>query len=85
MTHDAEFLTMAIMGYEETIRHLGTRRDVLKGELRKMLRGAKPQVLGADAKNTRKRTMSAEGRARIAAAQKRRWAAARKQKAESAA
>jgi len=62
------------------IARLQQARALLSGTTAPKKRGRKPgaTVKAAPAKKAKKRTMSAEGRARIAAAQKARWAAQKK-------
>lgn len=74
---DSSFLEAALIGYQ----HQLTLITAKLADVRKRLGGRTPIGVAAATTNGRKpvkRQMSAEGRARIAAAQKRRWAAARK-------
>jgi hypothetical protein len=74
----------AIVGFEQQKRQI----DETIAELRTQLNGSAEAKAGRKAKAAeiaparRKHTISAEGRARIAAAQRRRWAVQQKQKAE---
>jgi hypothetical protein len=63
-------LTAVIEDIEAEISRLEKARALLTGHTAPLKRGAPPAK--------KRRTMSAEGRARIAAAQKKRWAAKKK-------
>jgi len=79
---DAEFLAAAFAGYQQSLVEIETRI----AELRKRIGGVAPVAAApAVAPAKKKRRLSAEGRARIVAATKKRWAAVRKAKAEAAA
>ncbi len=70
-----EIITAAILGFEEQKRHI----DVKIAELRGMLDGGRPEPTAASESPMReRRKMSAAARARIAEAQRKRWAASRK-------
>jgi hypothetical protein len=73
--------TDIVAGIDAEIARLQEARALLSGTTTK-IKGRKPTKATAFAFGTnvkpRKRTMSAEGRARIAAAQKARWAKAKK-------
>ena len=75
---DFTLLQMALIGY-------GAEKEKIEGkirELRALLKGRRsPPVTAEPSKTGVKRQMSDEARARIADAQKRRWAEHRKQKA----
>jgi hypothetical protein len=79
---DADFLAAALAGYQQSLVGIETRI----AELRKRIGGVAPVAAApAVAPAKKKRRLSAEGRARIVAATKKRWAAVRKAKAEAAA
>ena len=80
-TEDTSLLQAALVGYEAEL----TRVTAAIADLQKRLgkRGGGGNTPGPSAKAPaarKKRHMSAEGRARIAEAQRKRWAAARKAK-----
>ena len=70
-----EIIAAAIAGFEEQKKRLNAQID----ELRQMLN---PSTTDGSAPTPVRRRMSAAARARIAAAQRKRWAEARKQPAE---
>jgi len=70
---DTATLEAALIGYRQQLQHI----DAKMAELRRTLSGSageKPVKQAAAAPGKKKRRMSAEGRARIAAAQRARWA-----------
>jgi len=75
---DHEILSAALLGYQQQHQEIEARM----ADLRRRLGGLSPAP--AAAKAARKRRLSPEGRARIIAATKRRWAAVRKAKAKAA-
>jgi len=74
--HDQSLLEAALMGYEEQRRRI----EAAIADLRGRLGGSKQPVKDSapEAKPARKRHISAEGRRRIAEAQRKRWAAQKK-------
>jgi hypothetical protein len=86
MISDKEILQAALVGLE------AQRRRVEEGiiEIQRRLNGGASvpspieQTIAPKAKKSKKRTMSPEAKARIAAAQKKRWAAYKKQNAKAA-
>jgi hypothetical protein len=75
---DNSLLAMALIGYEAEIGKINAAIAEIRGRLGEQAAGTDGQP------GSRKRTMSAAGRRHIAAAQRKRWAAVRKQ-AKSAA
>jgi hypothetical protein len=72
---DPAVLRAALIGYQRRLDYVSTQID----RLGRMLTGVPAfPMLGETAAPAPKHYVSPEGRARIAAAQKRRWAAARK-------
>ena len=67
----------ALIGYQVELKKL----DDKIAEIRRQLRGETPQVVAETSDVQPKRHMNPAARARIAAAQKKRWAAFHKQKA----
>ena len=80
---DNSFLEAALVGYEQQLASLTAKIADIKKRLggRSPMNVATPLTSGVRRKKHR---ISAEGRARIAAAQKKRWAAAKKAKAAGA-
>ena len=76
---DPETLNAALIGYQQELERIQGKIAELQRQL-----GRRPQSSSAQARTATKHHVSAEGRARIAAAQRKRWAAAKRQKAESA-
>jgi len=77
-------LSAALVGYQHQLEHIETKM----AELRRQLGGAAPKAASASAKpagRPKKHRMSAEGRARIAAAQRARWAKVKRAKKAAAA
>jgi hypothetical protein len=72
---DPAILRAALIGYQQQLDYVNSQID----QLRRKLAGA-PAVpmLGETVAQPRKHHVSPEGRARIAAAQRRRWAATRR-------
>jgi hypothetical protein len=69
-----EIITAAILGFEEQKRHIDTKI----AELRAWLSGGSAEpVSPSEAPKRKRRKMSAAARARIAEAQRRRWAASK--------
>jgi hypothetical protein len=85
---DAATLQAALVGYNQQLEAIQEKMDEIRRQLGKSgrPRAAKTTTEHAPAAPARKNRMSAEGRARIAAAQKARWAKAKKaaKKAERA-
>ena len=77
LTVDADFLSAALVGYQQKLQDIAARM----ADLRQRLGGSSP----APATTAPKRILSLVARTRMAAAQRKRWAAARKAKAEAAA
>ena len=82
ITADKDFLAAAIAGYQSFVR---TSEERI-AQLRKLQKdsGESPVAPRPKGRPKSKRTMSAAGRARIAAAQKARWANYHKQQAKAA-
>ena len=76
---DPDILKAALVGYQQEL-------DRIKGKIADLQRqlGRRSEPATAQARAARKHHVSAEGRARIAAAQKKRWAAAKRQQAQAA-
>jgi len=79
LTVDADFLSAALVGYQQKLQEI----DARMADLRQRLGGL--STVPAPATVAPKRILSLAARKRIAAAQRKRWAAARKAKAEAAA
>lgn len=80
---DAATLEMALVGYQIEKQRIESRIQEIRG----MLRGRKASIgdgAAVDGAAPRKRELSEAARARIAAAQKRRWAEHRKRVAQAA-
>ena len=70
-----EIITAAILGFEEQKRHIDTKI----AELRAVLSGARSETASSlETPKRKRREMSAAARARIAEAQRKRWAASKK-------
>jgi hypothetical protein len=80
-TLDTETLRAALIGYQQQLDGIYARM----AEIRRVLGAKAPTGPAPSAKShaLKKRTISAAGRARIAAAQRKRWAEAKKQAAPS--
>src|ERR1035441_10017459 len=75
-----EIITAAILGFEEQKRHIDTKI----AELRQMLAGTPTATAAApEVPKGKRRRISAAGRARIADAQRKRWAEAKQESAPS--
>lgn len=74
ITVDADFLRAALTGYQEKRKDLDTRIEELRRRLEGNQAGPVPES---------KRTLSRAARQRIAAAQRKRWAAVRKAQAQA--
>jgi hypothetical protein len=70
---DSATLAAALVGYRTQLEEIEGRIRALRARL-----GGKTLAAAGDRKPVRKHAISAEGRARIAAAQRRRWAAMKK-------
>jgi hypothetical protein len=80
---DNTLLEMAIVGYQSELGRISAKIADIKAQLGQP--GPKATATGMDhAAPAKRRTISKAGRARIAAAQKARWAAQKKQQAEPA-
>ncbi len=73
---NAELLAAALAGYQHQYEVLGERMAEIRRELGS--RGGSPGVTATTSQPRRRRGMSAETRARMAEAQRRRWAGAKK-------
>jgi hypothetical protein len=78
---DPGTIQAALLGYQQQLAFVDARIDFLR---RKLQGRTVPTIPAMSAAAPRKHHVSAEGRARIAEAQRRRWAAAKRQKAASA-
>lgn len=79
---DTEFLAAALAGYQWKRAEIDARMADLRKRIAAHSPGSAVKPVAAPAK--KKRRLSPEGRARIVAATKKRWAAARKAKAAAA-
>ena len=79
LPEDADFLSAAIVGYQQKLQEIDARMADLRQRL-----GA-PSHAPAPATAVPKRIVSLAARRRMAAAQRKRWGAARKAKADAAA
>ena len=79
---DSDLLGAALIGYQEKLKEIDSRIADVRRRL-----GEGLKITGADAAPPvrKKRRLSREGRARIIAATKKRWAAVRQAKADAAA
>ena len=80
-----ELLAAALIGYQHQLAEIQSKIAEIRGQLgnASVGRSTRPAAPVAPRKGPRKRRrMSAEGRARIAEAQRARWAKAKKAKAE---
>jgi hypothetical protein len=78
---DAATLQAALTGYRQQLNEIEQKMAELRRQLGKPSNGAKPKSAspaGPVKRRTRKHRMSEEGRARIAAAQRARWAKAKR-------
>ena len=84
---DNTILEMAIVGYQDQLERLTAKVAEIKAQLGQRGPGRpKATATGTDhAGPAKRRTISKAGRARIAAAQRARWAAQKRQQAEPAA
>ena len=86
---DATILEMAIVGYQSEVEKISAKIADIKAQLGQVGPG-RPKATAAAATGTdhagpqKRRTITKAGRARIAAAQRARWAALKKQQAEPA-
>jgi hypothetical protein len=88
---DSTILEMAIIGYQSEVERISAKIADIKAQLGQRGPG-RPKAAGATATATatdhagpqKRRTISKAGRARIAAAQRARWAALKKQQAQPA-
>jgi hypothetical protein len=74
--NDPGILQAALLGYQQQLEEINAKI----ADLRRRLggRGSTPTPAASPRTSPKKHRISAEGRARIAAAQRRRWAAAKK-------
>jgi hypothetical protein len=82
ISSDTEFLAAALAGYQWKLTEIDARIADLRNRIAAYSPAAPAKAATAPAK--KKRRLSAEGRARIIAATKKRWAAVRKAKAAAA-
>jgi hypothetical protein len=75
--NDPGILQAALLGYQQQLEEINSKIADLRRRLGS--RGNTPAAGVAPRTPQKKHRISAEGRARIAAAQRRRWAAAKKQ------
>jgi hypothetical protein len=75
--NDPGILQAALLGYQQQLEEINSKIADLRRRLGS--RGNTPAAGPAPRATQKKHRISAEGRARIAAAQRRRWAAAKKQ------
>ena len=75
---DPATLQAALVGYRQQLDQIEAKMAEIRRQLGKTGRSARTSLPQGSAPTPRKNRMSAEGRARIAAAQKARWARARK-------
>ncbi len=75
LTTDPAVLRAALIGYQQQLDYINVKMDQLR---RKLVGVPALGIFGEVEVGLRKHHVSPEGRARIAAAQKKRWAAARK-------
>ena len=88
---DSTILEMAIIGYQSEVERISAKIADIKAQLGQRGPG-RPKAAGATATATatdhagpqKRRTISKAGRARIAAAQRARWAAQKRQQAQPA-
>jgi len=76
--HDRSFLEAALLGYETEFQRVTAAIADLQKRLGNVAPGGVPAPMGR-AVIRKKHRISAEGRARIAAAQRKRWAARKRQ------
>ena len=76
---DGNVLRMALIGYEQEKRKI----EAAIADVQTRLGDSTPAVTAINGSAPKKRTMSAAARRRIALAQKRRWAAAKAEKADA--
>ncbi len=81
---DQDLLAMALVGYEAQIEKINAAIKGIQAQLGHRGPGRPPKV-ATDGAAPAKRTLSVAARRRIGAAQKKRWAAVRKSKAQAAA
>jgi hypothetical protein len=77
--NDSGILQAALLGYQQQLEEINAKIADLRRRLGTRSGAAAPAT--ATRTSQKKHRISAEGRARIAAAQRRRWAAAKKQSA----
>ena len=81
LTVNADFLSAALAGYKQRLQEI----DARMADLRRRIGGSAPAAAApTPGPVAKKRRLSPEGRARIIAATRKRWAAVRKAKAEAA-
>jgi hypothetical protein len=84
MGTDTSLLQAALIGYEAQVERINTAIQDLQKQLgRRTSRKATPTTAPASGVTRRKRHLSAEARARIAEAQRKRWAAYRRRNART--
>jgi hypothetical protein len=77
--NDPGILQAALLGYQQQLEEINAKIADLRRRLG--TRGSAPAAAATSRAPQKKHRISPEGRARIAAAQRRRWAAAKKQSA----
>ena len=77
---DPDTINAALIGYQQELERIQGKIADLQRQLGRRSESSSQ----AQARPTRKHHVSAEGRARIAAAQKKRWAATKRQQAHAA-
>jgi hypothetical protein len=78
---DPDIINAALIGYQQELERIKGKIADLQ---RQLGRRSEAAPAPAHARPARKHHVSAEGRARIAAAQRKRWAAAKRQQTQSA-
>jgi hypothetical protein len=76
-TPDTDLLAAALVGYQEKLKQIQSSMDELR---RRLNVGAPAPAAAAPARTRKRRRLSAEGRANIIAALKKRWAAVKSAK-----
>ena len=80
---DADILEMAIIGYQNRLETVSAEIDAIKARLGKRGPGRPKTIAGTRHQGPDRKPLSAAARARIAAAQRVRWAAYKKDKAKA--
>ena len=82
---DAELMAAALVGFERQRYEIEEKMHSLRQQLDDRVGPARKSAADSQVPTHKKRTMSAAGRRRIAAAQRKRWAESKKAQAEEAA